>query len=57
LPSTRHYYFYTSDVGISWVEAKDAAENLIYFELQGYLATITKEEEAQLTCQQSLGKG
>ncbi len=57
LPSTGHYYFYISDVGISWGEAKNEAEDLTYFGLQGYLATITTEEEAQLAGQQSPGTG
>lgn len=57
LPSTGHYYFYVSDPGISWTGAKSAAESQTYFGLQGYLATITSEEEAQLTGEQSAGTG
>ncbi len=57
LPSTGHYYFYVEGVGITWTEAKAAAEAQTYFGLQGYLATITSIEEAQLTGEQSTGTG
>lgn len=57
LPSTGHYYFYVADQGISWTEAKAEAESQTYFGLQGYLVTITSEEEAQLTGEQSSGTG
>lgn len=57
LPSTGHYYFYVSDIGITWNEAKVAAENQTFFGLQGYLATITTEEESQLAGEQSPGTG
>ena len=57
LPSTGHYYFYVSNVGISWNDAKIAAENLDYFGLQGYLATLTIAEESQLAGEQSSGTG
>ncbi|MBF8151371.1 T9SS type B sorting domain-containing protein [Winogradskyella sp. F6397] len=57
LPSTGHYYFYVSDPGITWTEARDAAESQTYFGLQGYLATLTSEEESQLAGEQSAGTG
>jgi gliding motility-associated-like protein len=57
LPTTGHYYFYVSDIGITWTEAKAAAEAQTYFGLQGYLATITSIEEAQLAGEQSTGTG
>lgn len=57
LPSTGHYYFYVADLGITWTAAKIAAEQQTYFGLQGYLATITSEEEMQLTGEQSAGTG
>jgi gliding motility-associated-like protein len=57
LPSTGHYYFYVSDVGISWTQARDAAASQTYFGLQGYLATITTPEESQLAGEQSSGTG
>lgn len=57
LPSTGHYYFYVADVGITWTEARDAATTQTYFGLQGYLATITTEEESQLAGEQTSGTG
>lgn len=57
LPSTGHYYQFVSDLGVTWVEAKIAAENATYFGLQGYLATITTPEEAQLSGEQAPGTG
>ncbi|WP_179351689.1 T9SS type B sorting domain-containing protein [Winogradskyella vidalii] len=57
LPSTGHYYFYVADAGITWTEARDAAEAQTYFGLQGYLATLTSEEESQLAGEQSAGTG
>ncbi|NNC50106.1 MAG: T9SS type B sorting domain-containing protein [Flaviramulus sp.] len=57
LPSTGHYYEYVSDIGITWTSAKTAAESRTYFGLQGYLATITSAEEAQLSGEQVAGAG
>ncbi len=57
LPSTGHYYFYVSVAGITWTQARDAAAAQTYFGLQGYLATITVEEESQLAGEQSSGTG
>ncbi len=57
LPSTGHYYFYVSDVGVTWSQARASAAQMDYFGLQGYLVTITTEEEAQLTGEQSAGTG
>lgn len=57
LPSTGHYYFYVSNPGITWTDAKAAAEAQEYFGLQGYLATLTSQEEAQLAGEQSSGTG
>jgi gliding motility-associated-like protein len=57
LPSTGHYYEYISDLGISWTDAKIAAENSYHYGLQGYLATITTVEEEQLTGKQTTGTG
>ncbi|MEP3836805.1 MAG: T9SS type B sorting domain-containing protein [Algibacter sp.] len=57
LPSTRHYYEYVSSVGITWTDAKAAADIRTYFGLQGYLATITSAEEAQLSGEQASGAG
>ncbi|SDS76266.1 T9SS type B sorting domain-containing protein [Winogradskyella sediminis] len=57
LPSTGHYYFYVSSPGITWTEAKDAAAAQTFYGLQGYLATLTSEEESQLAGEQSAGTG
>ncbi|APY07775.1 lectin [Winogradskyella sp. J14-2] len=57
LPATGHYYFYVSDLGISWTAARQAASEQTYFGLQGYLATITTPEEVQLTGEQAQGTG
>lgn len=57
LPSTGHFYQYIQDIGITWTAAKIAAENLDYYGLQGYLATITSPEEAQLSGEQAGGAG
>lgn len=57
LPSTAHYYLYVSSPGITWQDAMSAAESLNYFGLQGYLATLTAEEEAQFAGEQSPSVG
>lgn len=57
LPSTGHYYFYVANSGITWIEARDAAAAQTYFGLQGYLATLTSQEESQLAGEQSPGTG
>ncbi len=57
LPSTDHYYEYISNIGITWSDAKVAAENRTYFGLEGYLATITSPDEAKLAGEQASGAG
>lgn len=57
LPLTDHYYEYVPFLGITWTSAKIEAENRTYFGLQGYLATITSAEEAQLSGEQASGAG
>ena len=57
LPSTDHYYEYIPSPGITWSAALAQAETLTYFGLQGYLATITSQEEAQLSGEQAAGAG
>ncbi len=57
LPSTGHYYIYEANTGITWAEARNLAASQTYFGLQGYLATITTEEESQLAGEQSAGTG
>ncbi len=57
LPSTGHYYLYVPDGGITWENSRVSAQNLEYFGLQGYLATLTSEEESQFAGEQSPGTG
>ncbi|TYA92211.1 Ig-like domain-containing protein [Seonamhaeicola marinus] len=57
LPSTGHYYEYVANTGITWTQARAAAAARTYFGLQGYLATITSAEEAQLSGEQAAGAG
>ncbi|WP_140484807.1 T9SS type B sorting domain-containing protein [Flavobacterium sp. GSA192] len=57
LPSNGHYYEYVSSYGISWTGAKDAAALKKHYGLQGYLATLTSAEEAQLAGAQAPGTG
>jgi len=57
LPSTGHFYEYVSDIGIDWESARQAAASRTYFGLQGYLATVTSADEAQITGEQSAGAG
>ncbi len=57
LPSTNHFYEYVPDLGIHWDAARDAAAARTYFGLQGYLATVTNVDEAQLTGEQASGAG
>lgn len=57
LPLTGHYYEYVPAIGIPWDQARIAAQGRTYFGLQGYLATITSREEAQLVGEQAAGAG
>src|SRR5690606_33509320 len=57
LPETGHYYEFDPSRGIRWDEALDAAAELDYYGLQGYLATLTSEAEAQLAGEQATGTG
>jgi hypothetical protein len=57
LPSNQHYYLYVPNAGISWTNAKTAAQSSSYYGLQGYLATITAPDEAQLCGAQANGNG
>tara|TARA_R110002049_G_scaffold183328_4_gene351247 strand:- start:1220 stop:4531 length:3312 start_codon:yes stop_codon:yes gene_type:complete len=57
LPKTGHYYEYVSSPGITWTNAKAAAESRNYYGLQGYLVTIIFPEEAQLAGEQAAGAG
>ncbi len=57
LPSTGHYYLYVDDLGITWTDANAAANASTYFGLQGYLATLTSQEEADFSGSQAAGTG
>ncbi|HSQ46885.1 MAG TPA: T9SS type B sorting domain-containing protein [Lutibacter sp.] len=57
LPSTGHYYEYVPFIGITWQNAKTAAEARTYYGLKGYLATIISLEEAKLSGEQAAGAG
>ncbi|WP_248723859.1 T9SS type B sorting domain-containing protein [Seonamhaeicola sp. ML3] len=57
LPSTGHFYEYIPNFGITWTQARAAAASSTYFGLQGYLATVTSPEEAQITGEQAAGAG
>ncbi|OYU79500.1 MAG: lectin [Flavobacterium sp. BFFFF1] len=57
LPSNEHYYAYVPVLGITWNDAKNAASLTTYYGLQGYLATITAADEAQLSGEQAAGAG
>ncbi len=57
LPSNGHYYQFIPSTGITWENARTAAQNSTYYGLQGYLATITAADEAQLAGEQVSGAG
>ena len=57
LPSNGHYYEFVPSIGITWNNARTAAANRTYYGLQGYLATITAADEAQLSGEQAAGAG
>lgn len=59
LPRNGHYYQFISSVGITWTDAKIAAESaaLEYYGLQGYLATLTAADEAKISGEQAAGAG
>jgi gliding motility-associated-like protein len=52
-----HYYEYISSTGITWGNAKTAAEGLRYFGLQGYLVTLTSLDESNFVISKLLGQG
>ena len=57
LPSTDHFYEFVSQSGITWTDAKTAAENRTYYGRQGYLATLTNQIEADFAGEQASGAG
>ncbi len=57
LPRNKHFYEYVQSIGITWTDAKAAAESKSYYGLAGYLATLTAADEAQLVGDQAPGTG
>lgn len=57
LPYTGHYYEFVPSVSISWTDANTAANARTYFGLQGYLATLTSQEESDFSGSQATGVG
>lgn len=52
-----HYYEFVTNQGISFTDAKNAAENLTFYGLKGYLATITSQAENQFVVSKLQGQG
>ncbi len=57
LESTGHYYEYVPSLGITWTAARDAAALRTFYGLQGYLATISSQDESDLLGAQAPGAG
>ncbi|MCK0160754.1 PA14 domain-containing protein [Allomuricauda sp. F6463D] len=57
LESTGHYYEYVPSLGITWTAARNAAALRTFYGLQGYLATITVQDESDLLGAQAPGAG
>ncbi|MGV1010976.1 MAG: T9SS type B sorting domain-containing protein [Flavobacterium sp.] len=57
LPSNGHYYQFIPNIGITWSGSRIAAQTNTYYGLQGYLATLTAADEAQIAGEQSSGAG
>ncbi len=57
LPETGHFYRFISANGITWTNAKAAAETQFYYGRRGYLATLTSQIEADFAGKQASGAG
>lgn len=57
LPSTDHFYEFVDQPNITWNAAKIAAETRTYYGRQGYLATLTSQDEANFAGKQASGAG
>ena len=57
LPRNGHFYEFIPSLDITWTEAKALATTKFYYGLQGYLATLTAADEAQLAGAQAPGAG
>ena len=52
-----HFYQFITAPGISWTNAKAAAEQLTFFGMQGYLTTVTSAAENQFILSKIQGQG
>ncbi|ERT07040.1 hemolysin-type calcium-binding repeat family protein [Lyngbya aestuarii BL J] len=52
-----HFYEFVTDPGISWTDARDAAEARSYFGLKGYLTTVTSSAENDFISGKLAGEG
>lgn len=57
LPATGNFYEFIPNEGISWSAARAEAETRFYNGRQGYLATLTSQEEANFAGKQASGAG
>lgn len=57
LPPTNHYYEFVTAPNITWTAANAAANARTLFGLQGYLATLTTQVEADFSGSQAIGVG
>ena len=57
LPLTDHFYEFVSAERITWQQARVAAEARTFLGRQGYLATLTSQEEANFAGKQASGAG
>lgn len=56
-PTTGHFYEFVTASGITWQNAKNAAEQRTLYGLKGYLATITSAQENQFVVSKLQGQG
>lgn len=52
-----HYYEFVTASGISWTDAKNAAEARTFLGMQGYLVTVTSAEENAFVSSKLAGQG
>lgn len=57
LPLTNNFYQFVPVLGITWSDAKIAAESSQLYGRPGYLATLTSQEEANFAGKQAAGVG
>lgn len=55
--NNNHYYEFIAAPGMTWNDAKTAAEQRTLYGLQGYLATITSQEENDFVAKKTTGNG